>query len=55
MGLKKISSDKEDWQKSCTSPSHNPPGHMVYKNGTYEWECPQCGATTVFTVNNPTC
>lgn len=48
--LKKISEPKE----TCNHPEHNPPMHMVYENGTYEYTCPACGNKQTFTVNKPT-
>lgn len=50
----------EDWSKGglkqlekfnpCTSPSHNPPSHIVLTPGKYEYTCPQCGYKTIFIV-----
>lgn len=54
--LEKIS-DLPNWGqyvKSCDSPSHRPPSHMVYEPGVYRWTCPQCGHVTTFTVSRPT-
>jgi predicted RNA-binding Zn-ribbon protein involved in translation (DUF1610 family) len=45
-GLKKI----KDADKPCLSSEHNPPSHMVYSPGTYEYTCPSCGKVTIFEV-----
>jgi hypothetical protein len=47
-GLRKIKGGYE--KEHCISPEHNPPSHMVYEPGTYEYTCPACGKTIVFTV-----
>lgn len=39
----------------CLHPEHGPPGHMVYRDGAYEWTCPGCGHVTRFTVRNVLC
>lgn len=44
--LKKIA----DLPKTCMSPEHNPPGHIVLSPGIWEHTCPGCGDTTTFTV-----
>lgn len=49
MPLKKIDDPKLP-ERPCPSREHNPPAHMVYKPGTYEWTCPTCGHVTRFTV-----
>ena len=49
-GLRKIA----EAPKPCLHPEHNPPGHVVLEDGVYEYECPGCGAKTVFTVSKPT-
>jgi len=43
-----------DIPKSCLSPEHVPPSHIVLENGVYEHTCPSCLAKTIFTVNRPT-
>lgn len=47
-GLRKI----KDWEevKPCKHPEHNPPAHMVYSPGVYEYTCPGCGDTITFTI-----
>lgn len=40
-------------EKICSHPGHNPPGHMVFREGHYTWRCPSCGHLTSFTVINP--
>lgn len=45
-GLRKI----RDAEYPCTHPEHDPPKHMVYEPGTYEYICPACGKKTVFEV-----
>jgi len=48
--LRKI--ETVDWrQKPCYSNQHNPPSHMVYEPGTYEWTCPVCGQVTRFVIH----
>lgn len=42
-------------QKPCCSPEHNPPSHMVYAPGEYEYQCPACGHITKFTVHGIMC
>ena len=44
MPLKKIRDEKPP----CRHPGHNPPGHMVYQPGMYEYTCPACGKKQVF-------
>ena len=39
--------------ETCTNPSHNPPGMMVYEEGHYEHTCPGCGHVTSFVVRKP--
>lgn len=51
-GLKKISGPPKS---PCLSPEHNPPSHMVFEPGTYEYTCPKCGKVTIFTVPLITC
>lgn len=51
MPLKKLA----DAPKPCLSREHNPPSHMVYEPGTWEWTCPSCGKKTVFTVPRIVC
>lgn len=36
---------------ACLHPEHSPPMHIVLEPGTYHYDCPQCGAVTVFTVD----
>lgn len=56
MPLRKIEHKNYSWVKSfkpfkpCMHPEHNPPSHMVFEPGEYEWECPGCGKITKFTV-----
>lgn len=38
-------------QKTCRHPEHNPAGHIVREPGVYEHECPGCGNTSTFIVN----
>ena len=47
-GLRKIA----DATPPCTHPEHNPPSHMVYSPGVYEYTCPACGQVVIFTVHN---
>jgi len=42
MPFKKINGPGWD-VKTCNSPEHNPPMHIVLQPGTYEWTCPVCG------------
>ena len=42
-----------DPSETCTHPEHNPPMHMVYRDGVYEHECPACGNKQTFTVRGP--
>jgi hypothetical protein len=49
MPLKKIS----DIPRPCICREHNPPSHMVYSSGIYEWTCPACGHKQKFTVSRP--
>ena len=42
-----------DADETCTDPSHNPPGMMVYEDGHYEHTCPGCGHVTSFVVRKP--
>lgn len=39
----------------CLSPSHNPPGMMVYPPGVYRHVCPACGHVSEFTVYPTVC
>lgn len=50
-GLRKIAEAPEP----CAAPEHQPPMHMVYEPGTYEYTCPSCGKRTVFRVPRMTC
>lgn len=52
MPLRRIDDDK-DWgmEKVCLHREHEPPAHMVYKPGKYEYECPGCHRKIVFSVN----
>ena len=52
MSLKKIK-DPEIYPKPCSSPYHDPPEHMVYEDGEYEWTCSACGFVTRFSVRRP--
>jgi len=45
-GLRKI----RDIEEPCLSPEHNPPTMICLDPGGYEYVCPSCGHTTVFTV-----
>lgn len=45
-GLKKIG----DLITPCRHPEHEPPSMVVLEPGVYEYECPGCGAKTIFTV-----
>lgn len=45
-GFRKIS----DPPKFCRYPGHNPPMYISLPPGTYEYTCPGCGETGVFTV-----
>lgn len=38
----------------CTSPEHNPPSHIVLRDGVYKWQCPACGQVTTWVVSSPT-
>lgn len=46
--IKKI--EKEQEEKMCPSPEHNPPSHLYLEPGKYEHTCPACGKTITFTV-----
>ena len=46
-GLRKV----DDIKPCCNHPEHNPPGHMVYEPGVYEYICPGCGKVKKFNVN----
>lgn len=35
----------------CTHPEHNPPCYFSPPPGIYEHQCPRCGYTTTFRVN----
>jgi hypothetical protein len=35
---------------ACADPEHNPPTHMVLEPGTYQHDCPRCGAVTTFNI-----
>jgi|GEM_PF-4764016 len=52
MALRKINSWVKSYKpyKICNHPEHNPPSHMVYQPGEYEWVCPGCGKVTKFIV-----
>jgi len=39
--------------ETCMNPEHNPPAHMVYRDGVYEHVCPGCGRKQVFAVRHP--
>lgn len=57
MSLRRLP-DAEAWKrpKPCYHPEHDPPGMIVLEPGSYEYTCPQCGHSTVFTVpERPTC
>ena len=54
MPTRKISTPKEDRQKVCVHPEHNPPSMMVFKPGTYEHICPACGKKQIFVVRGVT-
>lgn len=41
--------------RPCSHPEHNPPSHRVFFPGTYEHQCPGCGATHVFVVSPVYC
>lgn len=44
--------DKWDRKESCISPYHNPPSHMVVKDGEeFVYRCPACGEETVIRGN----
>lgn len=42
-----------DPHETCTHPEHEPPQHMVYRDGHYRHTCPGCGHVVTFTVRNP--
>ena len=56
MPFRKIDEKDSKWKKLnlCRHPEHNPPGHIVLEDGTYEYECPACGKITIIHVNRPT-
>ena len=37
--------------KSCKSPEHKPPSHIVLDPGTWEWKCQTCGEVTIVCVH----
>jgi hypothetical protein len=45
----------KDAKTPCLDPEHKPPSHIVLDPGTYEYSCPSCGETIVFTVPLITC
>ena len=45
-GLRKIKSAEEP----CRHPEHNPPMHIHLEPGVYEYVCPACGRTVIFSV-----
>ena len=54
MPIRKIES--EDWgQKACLHPEHSFPSHISLPAGTYEHECPACGAKRQAVVPLVTC
>ena len=57
MSFKKIADVPDTWECArCRSPEHNPPGMIVLKPGTYEWECPTCHEKQIVVVRpEPTC
>ena len=46
MPLKKI----KEPEPVCIHSEHNPPAHYLYEPGTYEYTCPACGRTVVFSI-----
>ncbi len=54
MPTRKIDGSWIPYVELCKHPEHNPPMHIVYRNGSYEHECPGCKAKTCFTVSHPT-
>ncbi len=55
MATRKIDDDNgwsgKEWVPDpCNNHEHNPPSMMVFEPGTYEHECPGCGAKQVFVV-----
>jgi hypothetical protein len=52
-GLRKIKEPSKE--EMCLSSAHNPPSHIVYSPGEYEYICPVCGKVTRFTVPLITC
>ena len=46
-GLRKIGNAPEP---VCRHPEHNPPMHIHLEPGTYEYVCPGCGRTVIFSV-----
>ena len=58
MPLKRLPDPRErgvyrQYPEVCISPQHNPPSHMDYRPGRYQWTCPACGRSVVFTVQSP--
>lgn len=49
--LRKVA-DESDLAYPCVSPEHNPPSHMVYEPGVWEWTCTRCGEVQRFRVNS---
>lgn len=39
-----------DPQEVCRHPEHNPPKHMLFEDGIYEHECPECHRKVEFVV-----
>ena len=37
-------------RKRCRSREHNPPSHIVLRDGKHTWECPECGETVIIVV-----
>lgn len=51
--LKRIGDLPPSWPQAsrpCLHPEHNPPSLIVLEPGVYEYQCPGCGKTIVFTV-----
>jgi hypothetical protein len=43
--------DDLEWKlEPCKHPEHNIPGYISMPAGTYEYECPLCGAKQIFHV-----
>lgn len=50
MPIKKLSDWKDKFTPDCSDPEHEPPSILHLEPGLYEYICPRCRLTKIFTV-----